>query len=88
MTIGDDCVLWSGNHIGHHATIGDHCFITSHVVVSGHVASAVLLPRRQRHVPRRDSVGGANVVGAGRADMKSTQDGSTRDAREPAARTR
>lgn len=33
--IGDDTVLWSGNHIGHHSSIGDHSFISSHVVVSG-----------------------------------------------------
>ena len=33
--IGNNCVLWSGNHIGHHSTIEDHVFITSHVVVSG-----------------------------------------------------
>jgi sugar O-acyltransferase (sialic acid O-acetyltransferase NeuD family) len=33
--LGDDVVLWSGNHIGHHSVIGDHCFISSHVVVSG-----------------------------------------------------
>lgn len=36
VDIGDDVVLWSGNHVGHHATIGDHCFVTSHVVMSGH----------------------------------------------------
>jgi sugar O-acyltransferase (sialic acid O-acetyltransferase NeuD family) len=35
VTLGDDVVLWSGNHIGHHSTIGDHCFVASHVVVSG-----------------------------------------------------
>jgi sugar O-acyltransferase (sialic acid O-acetyltransferase NeuD family) len=35
--IGNNVVLWSGNHIGHHSTISDHCTITSHVVVSGHV---------------------------------------------------
>jgi sugar O-acyltransferase (sialic acid O-acetyltransferase NeuD family) len=35
VTIGDNVVLWSGNHIGHHSTIGDHCFLSSHVVVSG-----------------------------------------------------
>jgi sugar O-acyltransferase (sialic acid O-acetyltransferase NeuD family) len=35
VTIGDNVVLWSGNHIGHHSTIGDHCFVASHVVVSG-----------------------------------------------------
>jgi sugar O-acyltransferase (sialic acid O-acetyltransferase NeuD family) len=35
VTIGDNVILWSGNHIGHHSRIGNHCFITSHVVVSG-----------------------------------------------------
>lgn len=35
VTIGNDVVLWSGNHIGHHGTIGNHVFITSHVVLSG-----------------------------------------------------
>ena len=33
--IGNNVVLWSGNHIGHRSEIEDHCFITSHVVVSG-----------------------------------------------------
>lgn len=37
VSIGNGVVLWSGNHIGHHATIGDFAFITSHVVVSGGV---------------------------------------------------
>jgi sugar O-acyltransferase (sialic acid O-acetyltransferase NeuD family) len=34
--IGDNVILWSGNHIGHHSTIGDHVMFTSHVVLSGH----------------------------------------------------
>ena len=33
--IGNNCVLWSGNHIGHHSIIKDHVFIASHVVISG-----------------------------------------------------
>lgn len=37
VKIGDNSVLWSGNHIGHHSTIGNHCFISSHAVVSGFV---------------------------------------------------
>jgi sugar O-acyltransferase (sialic acid O-acetyltransferase NeuD family) len=37
VTIGDNVVLWSGNHIGHHSKISDHCFVASHVVVSGFV---------------------------------------------------
>jgi sugar O-acyltransferase (sialic acid O-acetyltransferase NeuD family) len=35
-TIGNNVVLWSGNHIGHHGQIKDHVFFTSHVVLSGH----------------------------------------------------
>ncbi len=37
VRIGNDVTLWSGNHIGHDATIDDHCFLASHIVVSGHV---------------------------------------------------
>lgn len=35
-TIGNNVVLWSGNHIGHHSKIMDHVLFTSHVVLSGH----------------------------------------------------
>jgi sugar O-acyltransferase (sialic acid O-acetyltransferase NeuD family) len=37
VELGDDVVLWSGNHIDHHSRIGDHCFVSSQVVVSGFV---------------------------------------------------
>jgi sugar O-acyltransferase (sialic acid O-acetyltransferase NeuD family) len=37
VRVGDNVVLWSGNHIGHHSTIKSHTFISSHVVVSGFV---------------------------------------------------
>jgi acyl-[acyl carrier protein]--UDP-N-acetylglucosamine O-acyltransferase len=35
VRIGNDVIMWSGNHVGHDAVIEDHCFLTSHVVVSG-----------------------------------------------------
>jgi len=35
VKIGNNVVLWSGNHIGHHSIIKDHVFISSHVVISG-----------------------------------------------------
>jgi len=35
-SIGNNVVLWSGNHIGHHSQIHDHVTFTSHVVLSGH----------------------------------------------------
>lgn len=35
VKIGNNVVLWSGNHIGHHSVIRDNCFIASHAVISG-----------------------------------------------------
>ena len=37
VKLGNNVVLWSGNHIGHHSTIKDNCFVSSHVVISGFV---------------------------------------------------
>jgi sugar O-acyltransferase (sialic acid O-acetyltransferase NeuD family) len=37
VEIGNNVVLWSGNHIGHHSVLHDNCFISSHVVLSGYV---------------------------------------------------
>jgi sugar O-acyltransferase (sialic acid O-acetyltransferase NeuD family) len=34
--IGNNVILWSGNHIGHHSLIKNHIMLSSHVVVSGH----------------------------------------------------
>jgi sugar O-acyltransferase (sialic acid O-acetyltransferase NeuD family) len=38
VTLGDNVVLWSGNHIGHHSRIGSHTFVSSHCVISGFVS--------------------------------------------------
>jgi acetyltransferase-like isoleucine patch superfamily enzyme len=35
VKIGNNVVMWSGNHIGHSSIILDHCFLSSHVVISG-----------------------------------------------------
>lgn len=35
VRIGNNVVLWSGNHIGHHSVVRDNCFVSSHVVISG-----------------------------------------------------
>ena len=37
VTIEDNVMLWSGNHIGHGSIIKEHAYIASHVVISGHV---------------------------------------------------
>ncbi|MGA9997621.1 MAG: acetyltransferase [Pyrinomonadaceae bacterium] len=36
VRIGNNVVLWSGNHVGHQTVIKDHNFISSHVVISGY----------------------------------------------------
>lgn len=36
VEIGNNVVLWSGNHIGHRSIIENNCFLSSHVVVSGY----------------------------------------------------
>lgn len=36
VKIGNNVILWSGNHIGHRTVIKDHCYIASHVVISGY----------------------------------------------------
>ncbi len=35
VRIGNNVVLWSGNHIGHGTVIKDHVMVTSQVVISG-----------------------------------------------------
>lgn len=76
VRIGSNVTMWSGNHIGHHATIEDHAFISSHVVVSGHVRVG---PRCFIGVnaTMRDNItlGEGTVVGAGALIMKSTKPG-------------
>ena len=36
VKVGNNVVMWSGNHIGHQSLIHDNVFISSHVVVSGY----------------------------------------------------
>ena len=33
--VGNNVIMWSGNHLGHRSVIEDNCFITSHVVICG-----------------------------------------------------
>lgn len=73
--IGDNVILWSGNHIGHHSKIESHCFITSHVVVSG----AVVIGEGSFlgvNSAIRDNVriGKQCVIGAGSTISKSLDD--------------
>ncbi|MBA3607382.1 MAG: acetyltransferase [Chthoniobacterales bacterium] len=68
VEIGNDVVLWSGNHIGHHSTIKDHVMVTSHVVISGcctiepYCFFGVNATVRDETVIARETLVGAGVV--------------------------
>ena len=89
VRIGNDVILWSGNHIGHDSKIEDHCFIASHVVISGNVrigeSSFVGV-----NATFRDGVTVAPrcVIGAGALIMKDTLEGGVYSVRgtEPATK--
>lgn len=74
VEIGNNVVLWSGNHIGHHSVIKDHVMITSHVVISG---SCVIEPYCFLGVNAtvRDEtvIAAETVVGAGVILLKDTE---------------
>ncbi|GAB4352955.1 MAG: acetyltransferase [Kiloniellaceae bacterium] len=36
VKIGNNVMIWSGNHLGHGTQIRDHVYIASHVCISGH----------------------------------------------------
>ena len=36
VKIGNNVMIWSGNHLGHGSVIRDHAYISSHVVLCGH----------------------------------------------------
>ena len=36
VKIGNNVMIWSGNHLGHGCEIGDHTYLSSHICISGH----------------------------------------------------
>lgn len=77
VTIGNNVILWSGNHIGHHSKIGDHCFISSHVVISGHceIGKNCFMGVNST-VSDQVSLADHTLIGAGTLVTKNTSDGS------------
>jgi sugar O-acyltransferase (sialic acid O-acetyltransferase NeuD family) len=75
VKIGDDVVLWSGNHIGHCAEIGDHCFISSHVVISGYTKIGAYSFLGVNSTFRDGiTIGESNIISAGAIVMRNTGD--------------
>jgi sugar O-acyltransferase (sialic acid O-acetyltransferase NeuD family) len=74
VRIGSNVTLWSGNHIGHDASVGDHCFISSHVVVSGHVEiGASCFIGVNATLRNSIRIGERTLIGAGATIMKDTE---------------
>lgn len=77
VTIGDNVVLWSGNHIGHHSVIESNCFVSSHVVISGFcTVGANSFLGVNATLANNIKVGRDNWVGPNTALMKDTPDGA------------
>jgi sugar O-acyltransferase (sialic acid O-acetyltransferase NeuD family) len=77
VVIGDNVVLWSGNHIGHHSVIEANCFVSSQVVVSGfcRIGENSFLGVNAM-VANNVTLGRDNWVAPGVAVMKDTADGT------------
>ena len=75
VKIGNDVILWSGNHFGHNVVIGDHCFIASHVVVSGGVSIGAYSFIGVNATIRDDvTIGRECIIGAGALILNNTRD--------------
>ena len=73
--IGNNVVLWSGNHIGHRTQIEDHCFITSHAVISGYCnIGAYSFVGVNATFADHVNVGKDNFIGMGSVIAKNTQE--------------
>jgi sugar O-acyltransferase (sialic acid O-acetyltransferase NeuD family) len=89
VRLGNDVILWSGNHIGHDSAIGDHCFIASHVVVSGNctIGERCFIGV---NATLRDGIAIADdcVIGAGAVILSDTEPGSVYGATATEPRSR
>jgi sugar O-acyltransferase (sialic acid O-acetyltransferase NeuD family) len=78
VTMGDNVILWSGNHIGHHSIIGSHCFISSHVVISGFVeVGEYCFLGVNSTIANNLRIGSNCVLGAGAIVLSDVEDGRT-----------
>jgi sugar O-acyltransferase (sialic acid O-acetyltransferase NeuD family) len=76
VQIGNNVVLWSGNHLGHDAVIDDHVFISSHVVLSGRThVGAYCFVGVNACVKQGVSIAPGCLIGAGAVILKNTKAG-------------
>lgn len=76
VRLGNDVILWSGNHIGHDSEIGDHCFVASHAVISGNVTIGPFCFVGVNATVRDGvTIAPECVIGAGALIMRDTEPG-------------
>ena len=74
VQVGNNVILWSGNHIGHHSVIKDHNFISSHVVISGHcVVESNCFIGVNSTLAHKIIIANETLVGAGAIIVKNTE---------------
>ncbi len=75
--IGSNVFLWSGNHVGHHATVMDHCYIAGQVIISG---STIIEPYCfigvNATIGHEITIGRDSFIGAGTLITKNVEPGS------------
>lgn len=75
VQIGNNVILWSGNHIGHHTVVEDHNFISSHVVISGHChIKSFCFFGVNATLHNNVTIGSENIIAAGAIISKSTEE--------------
>lgn len=64
--IGNNVFIWSGNHIGHHATVKDHCYLAGQVIIGGNtVVEPYCFIGINSTIGHQISVGEGSFIGAG-----------------------
>ncbi len=75
--IGNNVILWCGNHIGHHSTIEDNCFLAGQVTVSGVTKiGAFCFIGVNATIGHQIVIGEKNIIGARSLVTKNTEDNS------------
>jgi sugar O-acyltransferase (sialic acid O-acetyltransferase NeuD family) len=74
VKIGDNVVMWSGNHVGDRSTIGDHVWISSQVAIGGDVTIGTsCFIGMHATIGHGVSIGDMNFIGAGSLITKNTK---------------
>jgi len=77
-SVGNNVVLWSGNHVGHHSSIGDHSFVSSHVVISGYATLGTsAFVGVNATISTKVTIGNDCTIGAGALVLGDVPDATT-----------